>query len=93
MCTCIVERDVLMTDPADSTPTSTNTRESNTKKIAESTLSTIKHHQSSPQQNLTNKTSTATNVSSTSSSALGANQRRTTSLLNIFSSNSQGMMI
>lgn len=85
MCTCIVERDVLMTDPADSTPTSTNTRES--------TLSTIKHHQSSPQQNLTNKTSTATNVSSTSSSALGANQRRTTSLLNIFSSNSQGMMI
>lgn len=85
MCTCIVERDVLMTDPADSTPTSTNTRES--------TLSTIKHHQGSPQQNLTNKTSTATNVSSTSSSALGANQRRTTSLLNIFSSNSQGMMI
>ncbi|XP_075144799.1 F-BAR domain only protein 2 isoform X2 [Haematobia irritans] len=77
-----VERDALMADPVEgSNPTSFNSRDS---KI------TVKQHQCSPPQTLTkNKTSTSTTITPPSSSVLVTNQRRTTSLLNIFSSNSQ----
>ncbi|XP_073827913.1 F-BAR domain only protein 2 isoform X15 [Musca autumnalis] len=72
------QRDALMTDPANA-------------RIAESLLT--KTQPCSPsQQSITNKTSSSmtTNTTSTSSTVLGTtNQRRTTSLLNIFSSNSQ----
>ncbi|XP_073826725.1 F-BAR domain only protein 2 isoform X4 [Musca autumnalis] len=74
----VEQRDALMTDPANA-------------RIAESLLT--KTQPCSPsQQSITNKTSSSmtTNTTSTSSTVLGTtNQRRTTSLLNIFSSNSQ----
>lgn len=81
MYTCIVEQqDALTSNPADA-------------KNAESLLT--KTQQCSPsQQNITKKTSSTTANTSTSSTVFGTtNQRRTTSLLNIFSSNSQGMLI
>lgn len=88
-----MERDALMTNPADSTPASSSTQDSNTLKHSQQSFSTInRQHFSSPQDS-TNKNSATINNTSTSSSALATAQRRTTSLLNIFSSNSQGMLI
>uniref|UniRef100_A0A1I8NWJ3 MHD domain-containing protein n=1 Tax=Stomoxys calcitrans TaxID=35570 RepID=A0A1I8NWJ3_STOCA len=86
-----VERDTLMVDPAgDSTPTSSNSRESKVRANADGPLTAIKHHQCSPPQPITkSKNSTTTNITPPSSSVLVTNQRRTTSLLNIFTSNSQ----
>uniref|UniRef100_A0A1I8ND77 F-BAR domain only protein 2 n=1 Tax=Musca domestica TaxID=7370 RepID=A0A1I8ND77_MUSDO len=70
------QQDALTSNPADA-------------KNAESLLT--KTQQCSPsQQNITKKTSSTTANTSTSSTVFGTtNQRRTTSLLNIFSSNSQ----
>uniref|UniRef100_A0A1I8ND81 F-BAR domain only protein 2 n=1 Tax=Musca domestica TaxID=7370 RepID=A0A1I8ND81_MUSDO len=74
--TQVEQQDALTSNPADA-------------KNAESLLT--KTQQCSPsQQNITKKTSSTTANTSTSSTVFGTtNQRRTTSLLNIFSSNSQ----
>ncbi|XP_037813809.1 F-BAR domain only protein 2 isoform X1 [Lucilia sericata] len=86
-----IDRDVLSTNSRDNiTATSPNISAPvlSTKKFSDrsgTTTTTTNHHQLFSPQNTTNNNS----YSSTPATTLGTSQRRTTSLLNIFSSNSQ----
>ena len=89
-----IDRDVLTTNPTDSiTATSPNISAPvlSTKKFSDrsGTATTTNHQQLFSPQNTANNNS----YTSTPATSLGTSQRRTTSLLNIFSSNSQGMIL